>query len=46
MPLKDCVKVFKSDRLVNYFGGPSSESTIDKNSVERSCEHDDRYVSR
>src|ERR1043165_7404773 len=31
---------------MKYFGGPGSDSPIDEHSMERSCDYDERHVSR
>ena len=46
MSLNYETKPFNIHRLVNYFGSSGSDSTIDKRSAEKSCEHYDRDVSR
>src|SRR5690242_10706631 len=46
MSLKHEIKPFKTNRLVEYFGGPGSDSTIDKRPFEKSGEHEDGYVLR
>jgi len=46
MPPKHELKPFKIDRLVKYFGSSGRYRAIDKRSPEKSCEHNDRYVSR
>jgi hypothetical protein len=46
VPLKYQMKPFKMHGFVKDFGGPRSDRTIDERSIEKSCEHDYRYVPR
>jgi len=46
MSLQDELQPAKIYGFVEYLGGAGSDSTIEKTSLEKSCEYDYRYVSR
>jgi len=46
MSLQDKLQPAKIYRFVEYLGGAGSDSTIEKTSLEKSCEYDYGYVSR